>query len=67
MNNLPAALGWLGLALILFPFALFCVAVAIAVTPGAGLILLVMVAAFAAGRLEKRWKRRKAERIAAEG
>jgi magnesium-transporting ATPase (P-type) len=56
MNSLAKGLGWLGLALILAPLALFCLFVAVAVTPQAGFVLLVVVVAFAAGQIAKRRK-----------
>lgn len=56
MKNSPAALGWLGIALILAPIALFCAFVAVAVTPQAGFILLVVVLAYAAGKIANRKK-----------
>jgi hypothetical protein len=58
MNSLSAALGWLGVALILAPFAIFCALVAVAVTPQAGFVLLVGVCAFTAERIQKRRKRK---------
>jgi len=52
MEKLPGALGWLGLTLILLPFAVICLAIAVALviaSPLAGIIFAVLV--FGAARL----------------
>jgi hypothetical protein len=51
MKNLPSTLGWLGLAFVLLPIALICLALMIAIviaSPMAGLVFGFIV--FAVGR-----------------
>jgi len=54
MNSLAKGLGWLGLALILAPLALFCALLAVFVAPNAAIILGFVLGTVAVRKLLER-------------